>query len=420
MSLDLWRQIDLAGGNSLFTPTHTPKNSDAKQHRERSEAFQRRAPLLRHSQPNDIMMKVEGRRSGLLMLQPPPPPAHVITADCSLECEDEDDDVFDLDGSGWQGEEEGAGTSDNNDKGSHRDDAEDDEHPPNNKRMKTPGTSSPHFSSSSSGVALSLEGRSKMEESDRACSLKENHPNTNESSPSWSPVLHSSSSSSLTSSASNNYSLFGFACSSVRHAWSAGSVIGAAAPHRSLPTSTYPPPFVIAATAMKSMADDVYDDDKEEEEEDDEDDTDEESDDDTHPPGMIPASSGENSDQSSDTSSEDDDDMGDVLLTEEDEDDLAAATLLANNNVAGGVPNPILRKGVTFNEQVRVLPIPPLQDYTPEQRYKMYANRYELRENKLRNKREYEFDKYDWRNVTEEHAMSVCPVSGELLHPVHL
>lgn len=254
-----------------------------------------------------------------------------------------------------------------------------------------------------------------MEESHRACSLKENHPNNNESS-SWSPVLHLSSSSSLTSSAaSNNYSLFGFACSSVRHAWSAGNVISAAVPHQSLPSSTYPPPFVIAATAMKSMADDVYDDDEEEE------DDDEESDDDTHPPGMIPASSGENSDQSSDTSSEDDDDMGGVLLTEEDEDDLAASTLPTNNNVAGGgVPNPILRKGVTFNEQVRVLPIPPLQDYTPEQRYKMYANRYELRENKLRNKREYEFDKYDWRNVTEEHAMSVCPVSGELLHPVHL
>ena len=407
----------LFGGRKL---SYTPPKIIATRNTPRKVRGLHNDALLALSQPNDIMMKVEGRRSGLLMLQPPPP-AHVMTTDCSLEYEDEDDDVFDFDGSSWRGEaEEGAGTSDNiDDKGSHRDDAEDDEHPPNNKRMKTPGPSSPQFSSSSSGVALSLESWSKMEESDRACSLKENHPNNNESS-SWSPVLHLSSSSSLTSSAaSNNYSLFGFACSSVRHAWRAGNVISAAVPHQSLPSSTYPPPFVIAATAMKSMADDVYDDD-EEEEEDDEDD-DEESDDDTHPPGMIPASSGENSDQSSDTSSEDDDDMGGVLLTEEDEDDLAAATLLANNNnVAGGVPNPILRKGVTFNEQVRVLPIPPLQDYTPEQRYKMYANRYELRENKLRNKREYEFDKYDWRNATEEHAMSVCPVSGELLHPVHL
>lgn len=361
-------------------------------------------------------MKVEGRRSGLLMLHPPPP-ADVITTDCSLECEDEDDDVdLDFDGSSWQEADEGAwNDNDHNDKGSHDDDAADDEHPPNNKRMKTPGPSPPCSSSSSSGVAWSLE-RSKMEESDRACSLKENHPNNTSS---WSPVLHLSSSSSLTSSASNNYSLFGFACSSVRHAWSAGTTNSATPLQalQSLSSSTYPPPIVIAASDMTSMADELYDDDQEEE---DDVDDDEESDDDTHPPGMIPASSGENSDQSSDTSSEDDDDMGGVLLTEEEEDDdLATATLLANN-FAAGVPNPILHKGVTFNEQVRVLPIPPLQDYTPEQRYKMYANRYEIRENKLRNKREYEFDKYDWRNVTEEHAMSVCPVSGELLHPVHL
>ena len=49
----------------------------------------------------------------------------------------------------------------------------------------------------------------------------------------------------------------------------------------------------------------------------------------------------------------------------------------------------------------------------------MYANRFELRENKSRNKKEYEFDNYDWRNATEENSMAVCP-SGELLHPAHL
>jgi hypothetical protein len=365
------------------------------------------------------MMKVEGRRGGILMLHPPPP-ADVITTttDRSLEFEDDEDDDLDFDGSSWQEAEGGAGNDDTNDV----DGELDDEHPPNNKRMKTPGpSSSPSSSPPSSGVALSLE-RSKMEESDRACSLKENHPHKSESS-SWSPVLHLSSSSSLASSNCNNYSLFGFACSSVRHAWSAGNAISSKVSPAHHYTSTYPPPIVIAASqasAMKSMADDVYDKD-DEEEEDDIDDDDEEGDD-SHPPGMIPASSGENSDQSSDTSSEDDDDMGGVLLTEEeDDDDLATATLLLANNVTGvQVPNPILRKGVTFNEQVRVLPIPPLQDYTPEQRYKMYANRYELRENKLRNKREYEYDKYDWRNATEEHAMTVCSGTGELIHPVHL
>lgn len=77
-------------------------------------------------------------------------------------------------------------------------------------------------------------------------------------------------------------------------------------------------------------------------------------------------------------------------------------------------------KGVTFNEKVRILPIPPLSSYSLEQRFKMYANRYELRQIKIRNKKEYAFDGYDWRNATEEGNMAICPLSGELLHPAHL
>ncbi|KAL3774519.1 hypothetical protein ACHAW5_003816 [Stephanodiscus triporus] len=76
--------------------------------------------------------------------------------------------------------------------------------------------------------------------------------------------------------------------------------------------------------------------------------------------------------------------------------------------------------GMTFNEQVRVLPIPPIEDFTHEQLYRKYTNRFELRENKARNKREYKFDGHDWRNTTEENAMAICPLSGELLHPAHL
>ena len=50
------------------------------------------------------------------------------------------------------------------------------------------------------------------------------------------------------------------------------------------------------------------------------------------------------------------------------------------------------KKGVSFNENVRVLPIPPLAAYTLEQRTGMYTNRFELRLTKARNKKEYEFD----------------------------
>ncbi|KAL7527876.1 hypothetical protein ACHAXR_002178 [Thalassiosira sp. AJA248-18] len=109
---------------------------------------------------------------------------------------------------------------------------------------------------------------------------------------------------------------------------------------------------------------------------------------------------------SSETSSSD----GDETMSSDDETDASSAA--GDDSLAG--------KGVSFNEQVRVLPIPPISAYTHEQRFRMYANRFELRENKMRNKKEYEFDGYDWRNATEENYMAICPMSGELLHPAHL
>lgn len=77
------------------------------------------------------------------------------------------------------------------------------------------------------------------------------------------------------------------------------------------------------------------------------------------------------------------------------------------------------KKGVTFNEAVRVLPIPHSASYTALQRKKMYSTSQEVRANKIRNKKEYRFDGYDWRHATEEWEMSVCMVTGELVHPAH-
>jgi len=59
------------------------------------------------------------------------------------------------------------------------------------------------------------------------------------------------------------------------------------------------------------------------------------------------------------------------------------------------------KKGVSFNENVRVLPIPPLAAYTLEQRTDMYTNRFELRLTKARNKKEYEFDGKSSFRMTE-------------------
>mmetsp|Transcript_2340 Transcript_2340/g.3282 ORF Transcript_2340/g.3282 Transcript_2340/m.3282 type:complete len:284 (-) Transcript_2340:147-998(-) len=77
------------------------------------------------------------------------------------------------------------------------------------------------------------------------------------------------------------------------------------------------------------------------------------------------------------------------------------------------------KKSVGFNSTVKIQPIPHASTYSPMQRRKMYSSSLEVRKNKIRNKKEYRFDGYDWRNVTEEWEMSVDMVTGELVHPVH-
>jgi len=77
------------------------------------------------------------------------------------------------------------------------------------------------------------------------------------------------------------------------------------------------------------------------------------------------------------------------------------------------------KKGVTFNESVASHAIPHSSSYTPAQRRRMYSSSLDVRQNKIRNKKEYRYDRYDWRNCTEEWEMSVCMVTGELVHPVH-
>ena len=76
-------------------------------------------------------------------------------------------------------------------------------------------------------------------------------------------------------------------------------------------------------------------------------------------------------------------------------------------------------KGVSFAQSVRVRPIPHSSSLSPCQRRRMYSTSMEVRQNKIRNKREYRYDGCDWRNATEEWEMGVDMVSGELVHPAH-
>jgi len=77
------------------------------------------------------------------------------------------------------------------------------------------------------------------------------------------------------------------------------------------------------------------------------------------------------------------------------------------------------RSGVSFSSSVKIQPIPHSSSLSPSQRRNMYSSSYEVRLNKVRNKKEYKYDGYDWRSVTEEWEMGVDMISGELVHPVH-
>ena len=74
---------------------------------------------------------------------------------------------------------------------------------------------------------------------------------------------------------------------------------------------------------------------------------------------------------------------------------------------------------VSFSTAVVVRPIPHSSTLSPSQRRKMFTTKAELRQNKIRNKKEYCYDRCDWRNATEEREMGVDMVTGESVHPAH-
>jgi hypothetical protein len=125
------------------------------------------------------------------------------------------------------------------------------------------------------------------------------------------------------------------------------------------------------------------------------------SEDDEEAPGLVRDESDEDDDSSTDDS--DVDDEGSL------------------SSSAHSTSKPALkrRSGVSFASTVAVQPIPHSSTLTPLQRRKMYSSSFEVRQNKIRNKREYRYDGYDWRNVTEEWEMGVDMVTGELVHPAH-
>jgi len=79
------------------------------------------------------------------------------------------------------------------------------------------------------------------------------------------------------------------------------------------------------------------------------------------------------------------------------------------------------RRRLVFSSDVEVVPIPMRSEYSNRIKERMYSNRVELSENAQRNVVEFEAEGWDASTVLDdENQFYRCPLTGELIHPVHL
>ena len=79
------------------------------------------------------------------------------------------------------------------------------------------------------------------------------------------------------------------------------------------------------------------------------------------------------------------------------------------------------RRKLVFSDDVQVVPIPMRSEYSNRIKERMYNGRVELSENAQRNVVEFEAEGWDASTVLDdENQFYKCPLTGELIHPVHL
>jgi len=79
------------------------------------------------------------------------------------------------------------------------------------------------------------------------------------------------------------------------------------------------------------------------------------------------------------------------------------------------------RRKLMFADDVKVVPIPMRSEYSNRIKERMYNGRVELSENAQRNVVEFEAEGWDASTVLDDESQFYkCPLTGELIHPVHL
>ncbi|KAL7528863.1 hypothetical protein ACHAXR_002677 [Thalassiosira sp. AJA248-18] len=92
-----------------------------------------------------------------------------------------------------------------------------------------------------------------------------------------------------------------------------------------------------------------------------------------------------------------------------------------DNKPPKNTTNSTRKPRLLFSDDVEVVPIPMRSEYSNRIKERMYSGRVELSENAQRNVVEFEAEGWDATTVLDdENQFYKCPLTGELIHPVHL
>ena len=79
-----------------------------------------------------------------------------------------------------------------------------------------------------------------------------------------------------------------------------------------------------------------------------------------------------------------------------------------------------IRKSVSFNNAVCVIPIPMRNEYSKKDSKLLWFRAKDLYDMVQRNRKEFAAEGWDFHNVLEEDQMYLCESTKEFIHPVHV
>lgn len=98
---------------------------------------------------------------------------------------------------------------------------------------------------------------------------------------------------------------------------------------------------------------------------------------------------------------------------------ITASTRYSPKSVMTPLKEGKMKRQVSFDNSVSVVPIPKRDAYSSRFRNRIWNSAAEIHQNANRNAMEFSAENWDWRQVLEETHFFICVDTGEMVHPVH-